>query len=652
VDIINYRQAFFKMPESMRHHFEKQTWLPTSQQGGDYAELLSSREAMARLHLVLSERECWILKLIVRRLGCSMFTLEMLEKHAAPVRSGAEVKVALAGIRKYGVILTFRKSWGELLFALPFEGFTIWQKLLLEEPDHKSGDQVPLLAAIEGISAESRGIAQDLFALVTYAAFHDLQLTAKGNLPKNLLQKLKVRLHLPDIPWNLTSLADIKSGSPEFGLELLLDFALRLGLLHKNADYLVVDTDNWRQWLQYTFEQQQSKLYILWKDLHNAAPLWLQHGMALIEGLPNERWCTLKEISHWYDRHVALESAWSFEEHEEDLLRQWILPLHAFRWLETGVDEQGVVWFHWLVDHRLSVQALEPERRADADAFYVQPDFELLLPPTVSSHAEWEVAMFADPVSSTDMRIYRITRETFYRGLESGKSGQEIVQFLASHATSKIPSGLEQILMEWDKQFGKLQFVEVTLLRVSTPEIAEAIHSSVSCHPYILSRIGEVDFIVKKEQSSQFHKHLQQMGYHPQLPNPPKMSSVVPSAPETGQRIGWCSIELSIPGYDLAPSFADMDPMYPHLQEIPPLWLKEFREYHGSTRKDMIRKAIEWKSYLKLRKEGVERQIMPQSLREDSNGWMLLGMENAQDILLRSEDWKEMKLILPGINDP
>jgi hypothetical protein len=649
---MNYRQAFSKMPESMRHHFEKQTWLPTSQQGGDYAELLSSKEAMARLHLLLSERECWILQLIVRRLGCSMFTLEMLEKHAAPFRSGAEVKVALAGIRKYGVILTFRKSWGELLFALPFEGFSIWQRLLLDEPDHKSGDQVPLLAEFEGSSAGSRGIAQDLFALVTYAAFHDLQLNAKGNLPKNLLQKLKVRLHLPDIPLNLTNLADIKSGSPVFGLDLLLDFALRLGLLHKNADCLVVDTDNWRQWLQYTFEQQQSKLYSFWKDLHNTAPLWLQHGMAVIEGLPNEKWCTLKEISRWYDRQVAPESSWSFVEREENLLRQWLVPLHAFRWLETGVDEQGAVWFRWLIDHHLSAQALEPERRDGTDAFYVQPDFELLLPPTVSPHAEWEVALFADPVSSIDMRIYRITRETFYRGLESGKSGQEIVQFLAAHATSKMPSGLEQTLVEWDKQYGKLQFVEVTLLRVSTPEIADAIHSSESCHPYILSRIGEVDFIVKKEQSSQFHKHLQQMGYHPQLSNPPKMSSVVPTATETGQSKGWFSIEPSIPVYDLAPSFSDMDPMYPHLQDIPPLWLKEFREYHGSTRKDMIRKAIEWKSYLKLRKEGVERQIMPQSLREDSNGWMLLGMENAQDILLRSEDWKEMKLILPGINDP
>jgi hypothetical protein len=650
---MNYKQAFSKMSESMRQHFDKQTWLPASQQGGDYAYLLSSREVMARLHLQLSERECWILQLIVRRLGCSMFTLEMLEKHAAPSRSGAEVKVALAGIRKYGIIITFRKSWGELLFALPFEGSAIWQSLLLEEPEHKSGDQVPSLAALEASSTGSRGIAQDLFALVSYAAFHDLQLTAKGNLPKNLLQKLKARrLHLPDIPWNLTILADIKSGSSEFGLELLLDFALRLGLLRNNADFLVVDTDNWRQWLQFTFEHQQSKLYNLWKDMHLATPLWLQHCMAELEGLPKERWCTLKEISRWYDRHVAPESAWSFAEHEEDLLQQWLLPLHAFRWLETGVDEQGVVWFHWLIDHQLSAEAHEPEQHQHADAFYVQPDFELLLPPTVSPQVEWEVSIFADPVSSTDMRIYRITRETFYRGLESGKSGQEIIQFLASHATSKIPSGLEQALVEWDKQFGKLHFVEVTLLRVSTLEIANVIHTSKSCQPYILSRIGDLDFIVKKEQSSQFHKHLQQMGYFPQLFNSPKMSSLVPSVPESGQRKGWFPLDPSIPVYDLAPSFADMDPMYPHLQDIPPLWLKEFREYHGSTRKDMIRKAIEWKSYLKLRKEGAERQIMPQGIREDSNGWMLLGMENAQDILLRSEDWKEMKLILPGINDP
>jgi hypothetical protein len=250
------------------------------------------------------------------------------------------------------------------------------------------------------------------------------------------------------------------------------------------------------------------------------------------------------------------------------------------------------------------------------------------------------------------MRIYRITRETFYKGLESGKSGQEIVQFLTSHAISKLPSGLEQTLVEWGKQFGRLQFADVTLLRVNTPDIAEAIHTSESCQPFILSRIGELDFIVKKEKSSQFHKHLQQMGYHPQRSSPPKTSSIVPPSPETGQRKGWLPIEPAIFIFDLAPSFADMDHMYPQLQDIPPLWLKEFREYHGSTRKDMIRKAIEWKSYLKLRKEGIERQIMPQSLREDNNGWMLLGMENAQDILLRSEDWNEMKLILPGINDP
>jgi hypothetical protein len=238
--------------------------------------------------------------------------------------------------------------------------------------------------------------------------------------------------------------------------------------------------------------------------------------------------------------------------------------------------------------------------------------------------------------------------------LELGKSSEEIVQFLASHANGKIPSALEQTLAEWGKQFGKLQFVEATLLQVSTLEIAETIHASESCRPFILSRIGEAHFIVKKDQAVRFQEHLRQMGYHSQTSHPStsRISSNIRKAPEKGQRKGWLSSEQSVPIFELASSFSDTDQLYPDLQDIPPLWLKEYREYHGSTRKDMIRKAIEWKSYLKIRKEGVERQITPQSLKEDRNGWMLLGMENAQQITLRSEDWKEMKLILPGINDP
>ncbi|MNR02945.1 hypothetical protein D3C85_1188200 [compost metagenome] len=86
------------------------------------------------------------------------------------------------------------------------------------------------------------------------------------------------------------------------------------------------------------------------------------------------------------------------------------------------------------------------------------------------------------------------------------------------------------------------------------------------------------------------------------------------------------------------------------MQQIPMSWIKEFRDYHASTRKDMIRKAIEWKSVLQLRKEGRDCFIIPRMLREDRTGWILEGWEEYQEIAWPSEDWKEMRLILPGIN--
>lgn len=38
--------------------------------------------------------------------------------------------------------------------------------------------------------------------------------------------------------------------------------------------------------------------------------------------------------------------------------------------------------------------------------------------------------------------------------------------------------------------------------------------------------------------------------------------------------------------------------LYPDLNSIPPMWLKDYRSYHPSTRKEMVEKAIEWKTML------------------------------------------------------
>jgi hypothetical protein len=662
---MRYNQVFTKMPETLLQHFARQEWaLPFLKQAEDYVDLLSSKEMMKELSNRLSKLERWTLQLIVVKIGCEMFTIEMLEKQAASFRSGAEVRVAISGLRRFGILIAFRKSWGELLYALPVDGFSIWQALLLPKPETEIQEQLPLLESIEVSPSGSRGLAQELFVLAVYTAHHDLSLTTKGTIHKKQLQKLKDQLRLLPMEWNGSYLTCGSSEPYEFSFAVLLDIALRLGILRFEANMLVIETKAWGEWLRFTFEQQQIRLYGLWKELYVDAPLWLQHGTALIDRLPRGEWCSLAELMDWFTLHQIQLSPLQPQELKEALYHQWMIPLHAYRWLDVALDSRGEVWFCWLIDtHASCKQVEEPNMEANL-SFYVQPDFELVLPPTIPPYLEWEVAAFADPISSDEVRVYQISKETFHRALESGKSADEIVGFLECSAIYRMPSGVTSALTEWGEQYGKLQFADVTLLRVRSKEIAEVIISSEKCRPFILSALNAADFIVKKEQIPQFTQLLEQLGYCPQLllaheanhasqqlKLPDTDSSTAPKNQDKNSRKGLFDLRDTYSMYELAPSLTEVEDHYPNLQDIPKLWLKEYREYHGSTRKDMIRQAIEWKSYLKIRKEGVDRRILPYKLQEDRSGWTLIGMENRQEIILQSEDWKEMKLLLPGIND-
>ncbi|UJF35264.1 hypothetical protein [Paenibacillus hexagrammi] len=103
--------------------------------------------------------------------------------------------------------------------------------------------------------------------------------------------------------------------------------------------------------------------------------------------------------------------------------------------------------------------------------------------------------------------------------------------------------------------------------------------------------------------------------------------------------------------YEIDTAWPDHRELYPDLEEIPSGWLKDCREYHAATRKDMIRKAIEWKSFIKLREEGRERLIVPKALYEERTGWSLIGFENHKEVTLAGDAWEQMQIVLPGIND-
>lgn len=669
-----------KMPQTLKDRIVSHLRLPESHgQCESLTELLTDPTNLANLYKKLSGDELQTLRLILASFGCLSFTEEKLQKEATQHMAGAQVRYGLMGLRRYGIIIAFRKSWGDQLFVLPEDAFAGWQWLLFPSRLSHRGDHESELEPVEigdlseygnshingdDCAVSPRGLAQQLFHfLVSCSRQSVFPFTNKGTLYKKQVLKLTEHVRLPHNVITMSGLTYAFTDVYNEPSALMLEMALRMGFLSTNEakDGYALDHLSIQSWLEGSYTHQQAQLYRIWRQALIPAPVWLEHAIAIMETEVIGHWANLDELFQAIRlrcsvpstaRHIEDEEATSLR---QTLMRTWITPLLAFGFIEVGKGEQERLWFRWLIMPRemLGVDVEHADANDTAASIYVQPDFELLLPPDVSLLTEWQVAAFADLQNSDLVRTYRLTKESFGRALDEGMQGGDVLRVLQANTCYELPAGVVITLQQWDEQKDKLSLSEVTLLRCQSADIAEALLRNEKCRPFLGERIGETNFIVAQDVVKRLTKCLETMGFHPNKRLAPKPSAapVARAASVVNIPTGLCYSRDTIQLYEIDPQLPQQDDLYPDMQQIPSSWIKELRDYHASTRKDMIRKAIEWKSVLQLRKEGRDCFIIPRRVREERTGWLVEGWEDYQEISWSGDDWNEMKLILPGIND-
>ncbi|MGG1553238.1 helicase-associated domain-containing protein [Paenibacillus ferrarius] len=671
---MKYEQVEDKMPPDVKRMIKEESWWAAwIQEEDDLAPFLTQRPLLAELNKQLTTDEQRTLRLIVSAFGCLPFTGEALEKQAAWAACGAQTRLGLIGLRRLGVIVTFRKSWGEQLFLLPEDTFAIWQELLFPVVKFPGGREEAPGEELEwhelvqdesqrAVAANPRGLAQMMLHVLTACAQQPaMPLSAKGTLHKKQVHKLSEPLRLPPAILTAAGLSYAFRDVYDEPVALLLDLATRSGFFKISGlnEALRLHKPSVEAWLQGDYKWQQETLYALWCDMMTPAPAWLQHAIACMERARSGAWYKVEQLLMQVRACLSFAGGHAEAELlEDELCTAWLQPLMAFRFIDVSKDTEGQLWFRWLIEPRKTLNPDEPavvESQERPGSMYVQPDFELLLPPDVGLYTEWEVASFADLLQSDYVRSYRMTKNSFRRALASGKTAEQIAETLAAHASHEVPQGVLRTLVEWAEQANKVALEDVTLLRCASEADAEALLRSSRCAPYLADRVGPAAFIIAKADAGPLAKCLEAMGYAPHFKGAKRAES-----PEAGAEHllaadfpvqPLCYSRDSARIYEMEPSLPRQEDLYPDLQDIPPSWIKEFRNYHASTRKDMIRKAIEWKSVLQLRKEGQDRFIIPRMLREEKTVWHLEGLEQDREISVPGEDWQEMKLILPGIND-
>ncbi|NEN82680.1 helicase-associated domain-containing protein [Paenibacillus elgii] len=681
---MNYAQLLTRMPRELKSRLEAETvYAPWLGQGASLGRLWTDPVVMETVCNRLSRSERTVLEAIVRRIGCEPFDDAELERAAAGPLSGAEVKMGLAGLLRKGIVFSFLKTWGEHLYLMPEDGFACWQTILF--PDLPSGlGDAPGSGGLSSMPAfpGEPNLARDLFYSLVFAAEQGLKLTKNGTLHKKQLQKLSERVRLGEEALEPLSLKYAYADTYSPKIALVLDMLLRLQLVVSEDEELKLGVEAVDVFLDQPLAVQMRRLYGLWKTLALPAAAWLQHAVFLLERVDGGTWITAEQLLERLEAFSLLPRAIESEERSERnryLLGLWLEPLAALGFLERSFDPIGGPGaYRWTFPLVLRGE-LAGEDEAEDGGFMVQPDFDILVPPDVAGKVRWELSCLADLAARDQVSVYKLSKESVKRALENGRTAAEICDFLERHALYGVPDHIRLSIGQWAKPYGKTVFTQVLLLRCADDETARTVAKLPAASPYVKEMLNERNFLIAAADAKPLAVALEKAGFMPGLPVIPAAhaetdketnSSRFPklSADQTASGKKLLSVEPldkgliysrnSVGFLRLQARLPEASDVYPSLQDIPSTWLRDYRNYHLSTRKEIVEKAIEMRSVLQIRKNGTDFRIVPRKVQETRGTWCMTGLglsggaqDETSEVRWLAEEWQEMRLILPGIND-
>ena len=648
------------------------------------AKKLAEPERIRSLYGSLYEIERKTLELIVLRIGIEPFTWARLEKAGQKQMSGAAMKVGLIRLMKAGIVFALKKNWGEPQYVLPEDTFGEWRRLV-----------APLQTAdvlYDGTEAAAEtpqvpGLPICLLIAAVYAAKQPVALTQKGQLLKRHEQKMAAQL-----PPGEELLADAAQFAPkEFcqqpALAFVLDIACRFGILEKRADRLAVRPAGAREWFAKGEHEMHRLLYKDWRKSAGAADAAMRHAISFLETLPQDCWFDLNLVAAQVCAvtqapQPAAKKTAAQHEFAERLTREWLMPLCCWGWMELGRSPDGRQLARWRIKPCGSGEdgaGLEPKNRQSASpVLYIQPDFEVIVPPGCPYHVRWELEMIAERVRCEHVSVYRLTRESVMNALERGRTAGEIAAMFDANCKYGVPDNVRQAIVQWEEQKNTLRMERVTVLRCRDEASARMVEGDSRIAALLGEPLSPCMWIVPEARAAELRVLLEKSGYRPGMADngsdqgvedlylkldegrtadEPLTESGRQCAPEEngaaensgGEALIYSRASVQ---YDVIKGEApSVEAIYPGLHEVPSMWLKECRAYHPSTRKEMVRKALEWKACLKLRRSGEEIVLIPQRMDGMRGDWAVTGYHQEDEVRLSHDQWEEMQLILPGIND-
>ena len=475
----------------------------------------------------LGEEEWAALKVVAHAGGQDGITVELCQQ-IVNLMSGRRRKtssVALIQLQNRGLVYVTTRNYRQVFF-IPADLLVVLTAALADEMQSRvcvdDGDLTPL--------PPERDLLEDLHRFLAYVYKNEVTLTQQGQIFKRHQRALLDLLHARDLG------EDTVTGRYPEPLGLLVGFALHQHLVLRDEGMLRAAVDL-TDWLRQGDGAKRHQLYEYWRDryyYHQDLQTFLSTARAV-----GGRWVSARAVAAELEPLLNPSQRNSFQTRVRFHLVTFLAPLGVFELAQlpgeaAGASEIGCR----LTDTGEALLAgQEPPEPVNMNRrIILQANFELIVARPVHSQTLWHLEVIADLLRSDSALIYQMSRQSVYRALKTGMSGEQLLRFLQEHSSTAVPQNVAFNLQEWARAYGQVYLQEATLLRCSDPGLARMIRASRRTGRYIIDQVGPTDLVVHRDDYEALMAALLADGLLPRpgiAPSPPS-----PAPPEAAEAEG------------------------------------------------------------------------------------------------------------------
>jgi len=302
------------------------------------------------------------------------------------------------------------------------------------------------------------------------------------------------------------------------------------GLLVIDSDDQILPTSAFDIWLTKSAEERWYSLVVLWLDTSrvsgligknsdkNVAPLGPELDRA---GASLIRRSTLKVLN---DNPQLTPDVKSLQE-----IVKWINPqranndyvewtLREAEWL--GITGQGALsTFGSNLLNEKEVLEIESALPRPVDHILIQADNSAVAPGPLTPELASEMGTIADIESRGGATVYRFSDSSIRRGLDHGKTGDQIKTFLSKISKTPMPQPLEYLITDIAKRHGRLRVGSAhTYIRCEDEGLVQQILHDKKCEHLRLRKIAP-QVLVTDFELAEVIGELREFGYLPAAEN-------------------------------------------------------------------------------------------------------------------------------------